>query len=47
MSYEEDQCLRFLEVIIGVIWGVFMDANWYVNLDANWDYYFDANWDAN
>ena len=35
MLYEEDQCLRFLEAILGVIWDVFSDANWDVNLDAN------------
>ena len=45
MSYEEDQCLRFLEAIIGIIWDVFLDANRDVNLDANWDDNFDANWD--
>ena len=46
MSYQEDQCLRFLEAILGVIWDVFLDGNWDVNLDANWDDNWDANWDA-
>ena len=45
----------FLEVILGIIWDVFLDANWDVflgtnwdiNLDSNWDDNCDANWDAN
>ena len=47
MSYQEDQCLKFLEAILGIIWDVFVDDNWDIDQDANWDDNWVTNWDVN